>query len=108
MAPSQSRLEQHVRSAPSTEDSVNWRYHATADWPSQFKRTEWKKVVDIIPSNFLQTRMLSYDRDSWRSLASIADLLPAKEKAPAWGRPGLNGRKAEHRGVRGTFHPNSR
>ena len=27
---------------------------------SQFKRMAWKRVVDIIPSNFFQTRMLSY------------------------------------------------
>ena len=29
---------------------------------SQFKRTAWKKVVDIIPSNFFQTRILSDDK----------------------------------------------
>jgi hypothetical protein len=28
---------------------------------SQLKRMAWKRVVDIIPSNFLQTRMLSDD-----------------------------------------------
>jgi hypothetical protein len=29
---------------------------------SQFKRMAWKKVVDIIPSNFFQTRILSDDK----------------------------------------------
>ena len=29
---------------------------------SQFKRMAWKKVVDIIPSNFFQTRILPDDK----------------------------------------------
>jgi hypothetical protein len=58
----------------------------------------WKRVVDIIPSNFLQTQMLpdhKYPIPQRKTLIRIIRESPQ----PAWGRPGLNGQK-EGLGVR--------